>query len=65
MPPFELLGDAAIAAVVNYVRGGLAGTGASVSEGALDASAITKLRASNLSAAEVHAYRAKLAPQPR
>lgn len=57
MPSFGHLGDAEIAAVVNYVRSAWGNAGGAAS---IDAKAVAALRAHPLSSADVHAYRAAL-----
>ncbi|MBS0327168.1 MAG: cytochrome c [Proteobacteria bacterium] len=63
MPPFGHLGDADIAAVVNYVR---SAWGNAAGAGSVDAKAIAALRAHPLTSSDVHKYRAALlSPPPR
>lgn len=59
MPSFGHLGDAEIAAVVNYIRSAW-GNAPAAGSAPVDASAIAAIRAHPLSSAEVHAYRQKL-----
>lgn len=61
MPPFGHLDDAAIAAVVNYVRSAWGNAGAGASTTVLDAAAVAKLRSSAMTSEQVHAYRASFA----
>lgn len=58
MPAFGHLDDASIAAVVDFVRSAWGNAPAAESR-ALDAAGIAALRASALTSAEVHAYRAR------
>jgi mono/diheme cytochrome c family protein len=61
MPPLAYLGDAEIAAVVNYVRGAWGNDALRPADMApLDAAAVAALRAKNVSSAQVQAERQRL-----